>query len=73
MIYVIYNMSEVDKIDFSLVEQTSIETLRISIDGTLTVLKFQGDKPSFLEGVKQYNHSEIYAIMRTPEWTEQEN
>ena len=34
-----------------------------------TVLKFVGNPPSFLVGLKQYNHTEILAIMHTPEWT----
>ena len=68
MIYVIYNMDDVSSIDFSLVEETSQDTLRLSIDETKTVLKFKGKTPSFLVGLQQYNHSEILAIMATPEW-----
>ena len=72
MIYVIYNIADVSNIDFSLVEETSKDTLRLSIDGTLTVLKFKGETPNFLVGLQQYNHSEILAIMQTPEWTNEE-
>ena len=68
MIYVIYNIADVSTIDFSQVEETSQDTLRLSIDGTKTVLKFVGETPSFLVGLQQYNHSEILAIMSTPEW-----
>lgn len=69
MIYVIYNMADVSDINFSEVMQTSEATLRLSVDGLKTVLKFIGDTPSFLVGLKQYNHSAILAIMHTPEWT----
>jgi len=69
MIYVIYEMREVAKIDFSEIIQTSESTLRISVDGEKTVLKFAGETPSFLVGVEQFNHSEILEIMSTPEWT----
>ena len=72
MIYVIYNMDDVSNIDFSQVEETSQDTLRLSIDTTKTVLKFVGETPSFLVGLQQYNHSEILAIMATPEWTNEE-
>ena len=72
MIYVIYNMADVSSIDFSQVEETSQDTLRLSIDGTKTVLKFAGETPSFLVGLQQYNHSEILAIMHSPEWTNEE-
>tara|TARA_R110002020_G_scaffold127680_1_gene286371 strand:- start:452 stop:673 length:222 start_codon:yes stop_codon:yes gene_type:complete len=70
MIYVIYNMADVSNINFSQVEETSEETLRISIDGTKTVLKFIGETPGFLVGLQQYNHAEALAIMSTPEWTD---
>ena len=72
MIYVIYNMDDVSNIDFSQVKQTSEETLRLSIDKTKTVLKFLGETPSFLVGLQQYNHSEILAIMASPDWTKEE-
>jgi len=62
-------MKGVSEINFSEVMQTSEDTLRISIDGTKTVLKFVGKTPTFLVGLTQYNHSEILAIMHTPEWS----
>lgn len=69
MIYVIYNMIDVSNIDFSQVEETSLDTLRLSVNGTKTVLKFIGETPSFLVGLQQYTHSEILAVMATAEWT----
>ena len=69
MIYVIYDMANISKVDFSEVYQTSQATLRLSVDGKETVLKFTGNTPAFLVGLKQYNHSEILSIMNTPEWT----
>jgi len=73
MIYVIYNIADVSSIDFSLVEETSQDTLRLSIDETKTVLKFRGETPTFLVGLQQYNHSEILAIMHSSEWTKNIN
>ena len=70
MIYVIYNMIDVSNIDFSQVEETSEETLRLSIDGTKTGLKFIGETPGFLVGLQQYTHVEALAIMATAEWTD---
>ena len=69
MIYVIYDMANISQVDFSQVHQTSEATLRLSVDEKQTVLKFTGNTPSFLVGLQQYNHSEILAIMNTPEWT----
>ena len=68
MIYVIYNMADSSDINFSEVMQTSEATLRLSIDGLKTVLKFTGETPSFLEGLQQYSHSEILTIMHSSEW-----
>ena len=72
MIYVIYDMANISKVDFSEVHQTSEATLRLSIDRKKTVLKFTGNTPAFLVGLQQYNHSEILAIMNTLEWTKKE-
>lgn len=71
MIYVIYDMTNVASIDFSEVEETSQDTLRISLDEMQTVLKFIGKTPSFLVGLQQYNHQEILAIMKSAEWTKE--
>lgn len=38
--YVIFNVSEIEKIDFSQVLETSAETLRRSVDGTKTFVKW---------------------------------
>ena len=73
MKYVIYSMSEIDNVDFDKVTETSIDTIRLSIDETKTVLKFEGDTPDFLVGLQQYNHSEILVIMASNEWTKQED
>ena len=69
MIYVLYNMKDVSDINYSEVMQTSRDTLKLSIDEKQTVLKFVGKTPKFLLGLTQYNHSEMLAIMNTPEWS----
>jgi hypothetical protein len=68
MIYVIYEMVNVDTIDFSKVYQTSVDTLRLSLNGEKTILKFTGETPDFLVGLQQYTHSEMLEIVQTPEW-----
>ena len=54
MMYVIINQSEVSSVNFDQVVETSTETLRYSIDGTKTFVKFFGETPTFLEGKPQY-------------------
>jgi hypothetical protein len=73
--YVIFNVSELDKIDFSQVFETSIETVRKSVDETLTFVKYDTDEmPSSVASLdtKQgpYSHEEILVILATPEWTD---
>ena len=68
--YVIINKSEVANIDFSKVKETSADTLRYSVDGTKTFVKFEGDAPAFLSGKQQYTHAQIIEILSTEEWTQ---
>lgn len=70
--YVIIDSSEVASIDFDQVLETSADTLRYSLDGTQTFVKYEGDQPSFLSGKQEYTHSEILAILATDEWTSDE-
>ena len=72
MIYVIYDMANVATIDFSQVGETSQDTLRLSLDGTKTVLKFIGETPNFLVGLQQYNHQEILVVMKSDKWTKED-
>ncbi len=69
MKYVIYNMEDASSIDFSKVVETSLDTLRVSVDGTKTLLKFRGETPVFLRGLQEYNYAQILDIMRSEEWT----
>jgi hypothetical protein len=60
-------------VDFNQVMETSEETVRLSVDGLQTVLKWEGDEPAFVSTLSSYEgpytHEEILAIMATPEWT----
>jgi hypothetical protein len=67
--YVIIDADEVASVDFSQVFEGSADTLRFSLDGSQTFVKFEGATPSFLVGKTQYTHSEILAILATDEWT----
>ena len=70
--YVIIDASEVANVDFDQVSETAAETLRYSVDGTKTFVKFEGDTPSFLIGEPQYDHAEIRSILAGPEWSSEE-
>jgi len=71
--FAIFSTTEIDQVDFSLVCETSADTLRKSVDETKTFVKWDGEQPEFvselttLEG--PYTHAEILEILSTPEWT----
>ena len=67
--YVIINTSELGSVDFDQVIETSADTLRYSVDGSKTFVKFEGDTPSFLIGEPQYDHAEILEVLSGAEWT----
>jgi hypothetical protein len=71
--FAIFSTTEIDKVDFSLVKETSADTLRKSVDESKTFVKWDGEQPEFvstlttLEG--PYTYTEILDIISTPEWT----
>ena len=67
--YVILNADAVSSIDFNQVLETSADTLRFSLDGSKTFVKFDGDTPSFLIGKTANTHSEMLEILASDEWT----
>ena len=70
--YIIIYKSEVANIDFTKVKETSANTLRYSIDGSKTFVKFEGDTPAFLSGKQQYTHAQILEVLAGEEWTNTE-
>jgi hypothetical protein len=71
--FMIFNASELSQIDFTQVLETSIDTIRKSIDQTKTFVKWEGPTiPSSVEALttKQgpYTYTEILSILSTSEW-----
>jgi len=71
--YVIIDASEVSSVDFDQVAETSADTLRYSLDGTKTFVKYEGTQPFFLLGKTEYSHEEILSILSGPEWTSEDD
>jgi hypothetical protein len=70
----IFSVTELPNIDFTQVNETSAETVRKSIDGTKTFVKWDGDNiPSSVETLTTkegpYTYEEILIILSTEEWT----
>ena len=55
------------EIVFNEIAESTMQTLRLSNDGTKTILKFKGEIPSFLQGETLYSHAEIIEIINDPE------
>ena len=74
--FMIFNVSELPLIDFTQVHETAQDTVRRSVDGTLTFVKWDGAIPSSVEALttKQgpYTYDEILTILSGPEWTSNE-
>ena len=74
--FMIFNVSELPLIDFNQVHETSQDTVRRSVDATLTFVKWDGAIPSSVEALttKQgpYTYDEILTILSGPEWTSNE-
>lgn len=68
MKYILINTSDLSLIDFNQVAQTSVDTIRYSVDGTKTFVKFKGDTPSFLIGEPQYTREEMLSILSGEGW-----
>lgn len=71
--YVIFDISELYKVDFSQVMETSENTIRKSVDGIKSFVKWESpNTPSFLESMVSiegpYNYEEIHNILSTDEW-----
>ena len=71
--YVIFNVSEINKIDFNQVLETSSATLRKSVDETKTFVKWEGSQPSCISTLTTktgpYTHEEMVQILGTDEWS----
>jgi len=72
--FMIFNVSELNQINFVQVLETSADTVRRSVDGTKTFVKWDGSMPQCVIDLSTsegpYTYDEILTILSTPEWTE---
>ena len=74
--FMIFNISELPLINFTQVCETSIDTVRKSVDQTKTFVKWDGETiPSSVDSLLTkegpYTYTEILSILSTSEWTEE--
>ena len=69
----IFDISELPQIDFSQVLETSIDTVRKSVDETKTFVKWEGDTPSTVSSLLTkegpYTYDIMINILSSEEWT----
>ena len=68
--WVIVNVSDITEEMIISAIQSSMDTLRKTLDGTQAILKWDGDTPTCFDGMTTYNHSEILTELAKSTWTE---
>ena len=71
--FMIFNVSELNQIDFNQVLETSLDTVRKSVDETKTFVKWDGEIiPSSVDSLTTkegpYTYEEMLLILSTQEW-----
>ena len=71
--YIIFPTTELSKVDFTQVLETSEKTVRKSVDNSKTFVKWSDEQPLFISNLVgsegPYTHEEIIEILSTEEWT----
>lgn len=72
--FMIFNVSELNQIDFNEVLETSADTVRKSVDLTKTFVKWDGTIPQCVSDLTTkegpYTYNEMLDILATPFWTD---
>lgn len=72
--YVVFDLTEVDTIDFSEVMETSADTLRKNLADTQSFVKYEGDMPASVAALttksQAYSHEEILTLLAGTDWTD---
>ena len=76
--YCIIECVDIGLVHFNKVKETSPDTMRRSLDGTKTFVKYEGEQPDCLftiagntTGLQEYTHEEILKLLDGPEWRSQ--
>ncbi len=72
--FMIFNVSQLNQIDFNTVLETSAETVRKSVNQTKTFVKWDSTIPTCVSNLTTkegpYTYEEILTILATSEWTD---
>ena len=71
--WVVIPTSSTGSINFTDVLETSVNTLRLSVDGSETFVKYDGAQPASVAGLagasSEYDHTEILNLLTGSAWT----
>jgi hypothetical protein len=71
--FMIFSVTELNQIDFNQVLETSIDTVRKSVDQSKTFVKWDNMIPECVSNLTTkegpYTYDEILQILNTPEWS----
>jgi DNA primase len=72
--YVVFDLTEVDTIDFNEVMETTAETLRKNLANTQSFVKYEGDQPvsvaALITKSQSYTHEEIINLLNGDDWND---
>jgi hypothetical protein len=70
--FIIFNVTELNLVDFSQVIETSADTVGKSVNKTKCFVKWEGETPTFVNNITTktgpYTYNEIMVILKTSEW-----
>ena len=73
--YATLSIGDLLNIDFSQIEESNENTVRISLDGLEFVIKYTNTPTFIADGsvlpLQVLTHEETLALMQTPEWSEE--
>jgi hypothetical protein len=73
--FIIFNVSELLKINFEEVIETDTETVRLSLNGTKTFVKWEGTTPQCVETLTTaegpYTYQEMLQILDGSDWNDE--
>ena len=76
MIYAIINITDLSNIDFNQIVETSINTIRKSIDNSQFVIKYTTEPSFILDGtvipIQTMDHAQCLALLADSDWTPEE-
>jgi len=70
--WVVVNVSDITDEMINSAIQSSMDTLRKTLDGSKAILKWDGNTPSCFDGLTTYNHSEILTELAKSDWLDNE-